>query len=136
MTTDVIWMTPAALERLREELTALTTPPRELTERDRARVVELQGLISRTEVTEKPDDGLVEPGMRITARKEQDGSVIEFVLGSRALLDLDVSLDATVYSPESPLGAAINGLHVGDTAEVRAPKGPITITILSATPVA
>lgn len=136
MITDVTWMTPAALERLREELTALTSPQRALTERDRARVVELKSLISRAEVTEKPDDGLVEPGMRITARKDEDGSVIEFVLGSRALLELDGSLDATVYSPESPLGAAINGLHVGDQAEVRAPKGAFTLTILTATPVA
>ena len=136
MATDVMWMTPAALEKLQLELTTLTSTDRELTERERARVVELKSLISRAEVTSKPDDGLVEPGMRITARKDEDGSVLEFVLGSRALLDLDASLDVSVFSPESPIGAAINGLHVGDTAVVRAPKGPLTLTIMTATPVA
>ena len=136
MTTDVIWMTPAALESLRVELASLTSGERVLTDGERARVVELKDLVSRAEVTSKPDDGLVEPGMRITARSEADGSTIEFVLGSRALLDLDDSLDVAVYSPESPLGAAINGLHVGDTAVVNAPKGELRLTILGAKPVA
>lgn len=136
MTTEVIWMTPAALESLRLELATLTSSERALTDGERARVVELKDLVSRAEVTSKPDDGLVEPGMRITARSEADGSVIEFVLGSRSLLDLDASLDVAVYSPDSPLGAAINGLHVGDTAVVNAPKGALTLTILGATPVA
>jgi transcription elongation factor GreA len=135
VTTDVIWMTPAALEGLQLELKALTGAARELSAAERARVVELKGLVSRAEVQSKPDDGLVEPGMRITARNDGDGSMLEFVLGSRALLDLDASLDVAVYSPDSPLGAAINGLYVGDAAVVDAPKGPLTLTIVSATPV-
>ncbi|WP_291378035.1 GreA/GreB family elongation factor [Demequina sp.] len=136
MAADVVWMTPAALEKLQLELTDLTSADRELTEREQARVIELKSLVSRAEVTSKPDDGLVEPGMRIEARTEEDGSVLEFVLGSRELLDLDASLDVSVFSPESPIGSAINGLHVGDTAVVQAPKGSVTLTILRATPVA
>lgn len=133
---DVEWMTPGALERLQTELASLTSLTRELTANERARLVELQNLVRRAEVKSKPDDGLVEPGMRIKAHSQEDDSVIEFVLGSRALLGLDESLEVAVYSPDSPLGAAINGLHVGDTAVVRAPKGPLTLTILEATPVA
>jgi transcription elongation factor GreA len=134
-TPDVMWMTPTALEGLRAELAALTTPARELLAAERARVVELRDLVNRAEVQSKPDDGLVEPGMRIAVRSHEDDATFEFVLGSRALLSLDDSLDVAVYSPDSPLGAAINGLSVGDTAVVSAPKGQLTLTILGATPV-
>jgi len=135
MSSDVVWMTPAALDKLNAELTALTTPARELTDPEKARVVELKALMSRAEVGSKPDDGLVEPGMRITVHSEGAAEPFEFVLGSRSLLDLDPTLDVEVYSPESPLGAAINGLHVGDTAVVSAPKGDKKLTIIKATPV-
>jgi len=136
MTTDVVWMTPAALESLHAELTALATQVRELTDVEQARVVELKALVSRVEVGSKPDDGLVEPGMRITVQTEGTDTIFEFVLGSRSLLDLDPTLDVDVYSPESPLGAAIRGLRVGDTAVVDAPKGTRRLLIVKAIPVA
>ena len=44
------------------------------------------------------------------------------------------SLDVAVYSPESPLGAAIDGLYVGDTAVITAPKGARQLTIIAAVP--
>lgn len=136
MTPDVVWMTPAALASLHAELAGLTSQVRELTDGEQAHVVELKALVSRAEVGSKPDDGLVEPGMRITVQTEGTDEVFEFVLGSRSLLDLDPTLDVEVYSPESPLGAAINGLYVGDTAVVDAPKGARKLVILKATPVA
>lgn len=136
MSTEVVWMTPVALEKLNAELTALTTPSRELTEQENLRLIELKALVRRAEVGSKPDDGLVEPGMRITVQAEGEDAVLEFVLGLRSLLELDPTLDVDVYSPESPLGAAINGLHVGDTAVISAPNGQKRLTILKATPVA
>ena len=136
MTPDDVWMTPAALASLHAELAGLTSQARELTDGEQVRVVELKALVSRVEVGSKPDDGLVEPGMRITVQTEGTDEVFEFVLGSRSLLDLDPTLDVDVYSPESPLGAAINGLYVGDTAVVAAPKGARKLVILKATPVA
>lgn len=135
MTADVVWMTPAALDRLQQELASLTSPARELDDRERARVAELKDLVRRAQAERKPDDGLVEPGMRVTVRFDDDGSKANFVFGTRALLDLDTSLDTEVYSPESPLGAAINGVYVGDTATIQAPKGERTLTIIKATPV-
>jgi len=135
MTTDVVWMTAAALESLHVELASLTTPVRELAEMEQARLVELKALVERVEVGSKPDDGLVEPGMRITVQTEGTDVRLEFVLGSRSLLDLDPTLDVDVYSPESPLGAAMTGLRVGDTAVVDAPKGERRLTIVKVTPV-
>ena len=46
-----------------------------------------------------------------------------FVLGSRELLGLDDAVDSTnVYSPQSPLGAAILGKKKGDSASYEAPE--------------
>src|SRR5690606_23400132 len=134
MTADVVWMTPAALARLQEELETLTAPGRELDDAQKARVVELRELLKKARAESKPDDGLVEPGMRITARFEDDGTTIDFVLGSRSVLGLDESMDVDVYSPESPLGAAINGLYVGDKATFETPTGERPLTILAAKP--
>lgn len=135
MSTESVWLTPAALQRLRDELTDLTAHV-EPDDSQRVRIAELKDLIARAEATAKPDDGLVEAGMRVTVRFEDDGSITEFVLGSRALLGLDESLDMAVFSPESPLGAAIDGKYVGDTATVAAPVGDRALTIIAATPVA
>jgi len=135
MTTESVWLTTAALQRLRDELADLTARA-ELTDVQRARVAELKALLATANAASKPDDGLVEPGMRVTVRFDDDGTVAEFVLGSRSLLGLDQSLDVAVYSPESPLGAAIDGKYVGDSATVAAPVGDRTLTIVAATPVA
>lgn len=134
MAPDGVWMTPAALERLQQELADLTAVGREVTDLERARVVELKELIQRAEAVSKPDDGLVEPGMRITVRFDDDGSTSSFVLGDRTLLGLDDSLDIDVFSPDSPLGSAIDGLHVGDVAQFESPRGKRSLTILAATP--
>lgn len=131
--TESVWLTPAALQALRNELADLTSG-RDLDDAQRARVAELSTLIANAEASSKPDDGLVEPGMLVTVRFEDDGSTSQFLFGTRALRDLDASLDVPVYSPDSPLGAAIDGLYVGDTAIVEAPKGVRALTIVAAVP--
>jgi len=131
--TDSVWLTPAALQRLRDELADLTSG-RDLDDNQRARVAELSTQIASAEASSKPDDGLVEPGMLVTVRFEDDGSTAQFLFGTRALRDLDDSLEIAVYSPESPLGAAIDGLYVGDTATIDAPQGQRTLTITDAVP--
>jgi len=136
MSADVVWMTPAAHQRLEAELATLTALTRELDEAERARLSEVKGILRRAQVETKPDDGLVEPGMRVTVRFEDTGTEREFIFGSRTMLGLDDSIDVEVYSPESPLGAAIGGLYVGDTATVETPKGPRKLTITAAYPVA
>ena len=68
-----------------------------------------------------------------------DGDVSDtdtFVLGSRELLGLDQSIDTTnVYSPQSPLGAAILGKREGDAVSYVAPNGrSINVTVIKVEP--
>lgn len=131
MTTERVWMTPAVLQRLQDELTGLDHAT---TDTEQARALELRELIRRAEVGSPPDDGLVEPGMTVTVRFERDGSETTFLLGSRDLSGLDPDVDIEVYSPTSPLGASITGRYVGDEVTFAAPSGEQRITVLSAKP--
>ena len=63
--------------------------------------------------------GTVEPGTVVTAVIAGDAST--FLVGSREIV-ADGS-DLTVYSPVSPVGAAIVGLKAGDKATYTAPNG-------------
>lgn len=130
--TPTVWMTQAALSALEAELAELNAAP----EAAGARIAELRDLIRRADTGAKPDDGLIEPGMTVTARFA-DGTQETFLLGSRtAALEVgDVELD--VYSPDSPLGGAIVGRFVGDTVTYTAPSGrDIEVTLIGATPFA
>ncbi|MGV8885478.1 MAG: transcription elongation factor GreA [Microbacteriaceae bacterium] len=73
------------------------------------------------------DDGIVEPGILVTAKIMGDEEV--FLLGSREIVADGSDLD--VYSEGSPLGAAIMGRKVGETVTYTAPSGKdITVEIL------
>ena len=64
-----------------------------------------------------------------------DEETEKFLLGSRELLALDDSVDIEVYSPQSPLGAAINGKRAGDTASYVTPNGrAVEVEIIGARP--
>lgn len=130
-TTETVWMTAAALAALESEL-------RELEQREDAdpvRLIELRDLIRRAETSAKPDDGLVEPGMKVTVRFGDDAETESFLLGSRELVRQDADVDLDVYSPESPLGTAIAGHYVGDFVTYTAPSGAeIRVTIVAAVP--
>ncbi len=117
---DTIWLTRAAHDRLQEELVQLTRNPAPSPEAD-ARIRELHALLRRAEVGDKPDDGLVEPGMTVTVRFDGDKKSTKFLLGQRAIADPEVEID--IYPPTSPLGAAITGKHPGDTFSYEAPSG-------------
>lgn len=131
--TDSVWMTPAALAALEDELRALDAT--ELSEQDALRAVELRSLIRRAETGAKPDDGLVEPGMVITVRFA-DGDEDTFLLGTRGVTEAPDS-DLDVYSATSPLGVAIAGRYVGDTVSYTAPSGAeITVEVVAAAPFA
>ncbi|WP_439564204.1 GreA/GreB family elongation factor [Microcella sp.] len=133
MAAETIWMTQAARQKLETELAELDrAAPADGP--SLARAIELRALLRSAVVDRKPDDGLVEPGMLVTVRFATDGSESTFLLGSRALSGLDSSLDLDVYSPTSPLGAAISNRHVGDTVIFAAPSGEQRITIVSAAP--
>ena len=101
-----------------------------------ARIRQLEDMLRRAEVGDKPaDDGMVEAGMIVTIRFKGDTDTEQFLLGSRELLSMDSSVDIDVYSPTSPLGAAILGKHKGDEATYEAPNGKnITVEVVDAKP--
>ncbi len=131
-TTGPVWMTAAALEAFEAELAELSARPAD--DAEAARIFELRDLIRRAELGEKPDDGLVEPGMIVAVRFE-DGSTERFLLGSRELVGHDAHIEVEVYSPESPLGSAIVGRYVGDAVRYVTPSGAaLDVTVLEAVP--
>lgn len=160
--TETIWVTQEAYDRLLEELEHLKGDVRtEITARvaaardegdlsenggyhaareeqgkNEARIRQLEDRMRRAEVGEKPaDDGLVEAGMKVTIRFSGDTDTETFLLGSRELLSMDSAVDLDIYSPTSPLGAAILDKRVGDEASYQAPNGStMSVEIIDATP--
>ena len=155
-TTAPTWLTQEAYDRLTEELTYLQTDGRkEITDRiaaardegdlkenggyhaareeqakQEARIRELQAKLRNVQIGTPPDDGVVEPGMVVTAVVA--GDEMTFLLGSREIAG---SADIDVFSPTSPLGAAIHRHKVGDSTSYEAPNGrQIPVEIKAASP--
>lgn len=135
MTNQRNWVTPEAHERLTEELESLRARGKEVDGADRARIVELSAILEAVEVTTRPDDGLVETGMKVTVRGVDDDVETTFVLGDRKLLGNALGEDMTVLSQGSPLGSAVDGRYVGDTATFNTPRGERTVLIVAVTPI-
>jgi len=159
---NTIWVTREAYDRLVSELENLKGPvmeditnkiaaardegdlkenggyhaAREEQGKTKARIDQLEDMLRRAEVGEKPaDDGLVEAGMVVEVRFAGDKDTEKFLLGARELLSMDSSVDLDVYSPTSPLGAAILGKKVGETATYEAPNGKaLTVEVVAAHP--
>lgn len=151
---DVTWLTQEAFDRRTAELEQLTGEARyeiakkieaareegDLKENGgyhaakeeqgkiEARIRVLTQLLRHAVVGDvQDDDGLVEPGILVTAEIMGEESV--FLLGSREIVADDSDLD--VYSEKSPLGLAINGLKVGQSKSYTAPNGKeITVKII------
>ncbi|MBH0117557.1 transcription elongation factor GreA [Salinibacterium sp. NG253] len=150
---DVTWLTQEAFDRRTAELEQLTGEARyeiakkieaareegDLKENGgyhaakeeqgkiEARIRVLTQLLRHAVVGDvQDDDGVVEPGILVTAKIMGDESV--FLLGSREIVADDSDLD--VYSEKSPLGMAINGLKVGESTTYTAPNGKsITVEV-------
>lgn len=153
----VKWLTQEAYDRLSAELAELKGVGRhEITEKieaarsegdlkenggyhaareeqakQEARIRQLDELLRVAVVGEAPaDDGVVEPGMVVTATVA--GDKMTFLVGSREVAE-GTNLD--VYSEKSPLGAAIIGCSAGDTTTYTTPGGAvIEVTIHKAKP--
>ncbi|AEE47069.1 transcription elongation factor GreA [Cellulomonas fimi] len=155
-TTAATWLTQEAYDRLTAELDRLKGEGRaEITARiaaardegdlkenggyhaareeqakQEARIRELEAKLRNVQIGTPPDDGVVEPGMVVTAVVAGDEMV--FLLGSREIAG---TAEIDVFSPTSPLGAAINGTKVGDTTSYTAPNGKeIPVQIVGAKP--
>jgi transcription elongation factor GreA len=152
------WLTQEAYDRLKAELEYLSGPGRieiakkieaareegDLRENggyhaakdqqgmQEARIRQLTQILETARVGEPPrTEGVVGPGMTVTVRFEGDEDEVTFLLASRE----EVGSPIDVYSPKSPLGAAITGKKVGETATYSLPNGRAsTVEILEAVP--
>ena len=155
---DVTWLTQEAHDRLKAELDHLAGTGRveiakkieaardegDLKENGgyhaakeeqgkmEARIAQLQYILENARVGEPPrTDGVVGPGMTVTIRFAGDDDEVTFLLASRE----ESGAPIDVYSPRSPLGSAINGKKVGDSATYTLPNGrAATVEILEAVP--
>jgi transcription elongation factor GreA len=156
---DTIWLTQDAYDKLQAELAELKGPRRQevidriSASRDEgdlkenggyhaakdeqgkveARIRQLEDMLRRAEVGgTPPDDGVVEPGMVVTYKfvGDDDDEAEKFLLGAREIEPEGMK----VYSPQSPLGSAINGHQKGETVEYQAPSGTQMVVILDAVP--
>ena len=145
--TETIWVTQEAFDRLKQELEHLTGDvrsditakiasareegdlkenggyhaAREEQGKTEARIRQLEDMLRRAEVGDKPaDDGVVEAGMIVTIRFKGDTGTEQFLLGSRELMSMDSSVEIDVYSPTSPLGVAVVGKKKGDSVSYEA----------------
>jgi transcription elongation factor GreA len=157
---DGVWLTQAKFDELTAELEELRGPGRaavvekvsqardegdlkenggyhaareELGKLD-GRIAQLAEMLKNARVGETPaDDGVVEEGMVVTYRFAGDSTEEKFLLGAREMKGDDDDLE--VFSPQSPLGTAINGHRKGETVEYVAPNGKtLAVEIVDAKP--
>ena len=84
-----------------------------------ARAARLEAILANAVVGEaRESHGIVEQGTVV--RLTMNGSELEFLLGSAEIAE---GSDIEVYSPDSPIGAAIMGAKVGDKVTFFAPNG-------------
>ncbi|MGO3152546.1 MAG: transcription elongation factor GreA [Galactobacter sp.] len=155
--TEEVWLTQEAYDRLAKELTDRTGPIRaEIVERieqarsegdlkenggyhaareeqgkNEGRIAYLKQFLETAKVGDAPEDnGIVEPGMVVTATIA--GRETKFLFGSR---EIGGDTDLDVFSEKSAIGAAINGKKVGDEFAYTAPNGKdIPVKVVEAKP--
>jgi transcription elongation factor GreA len=150
---QTVWLTQAGKTRLQEELNDLRTRRRpelhtriqEATESGdisdnseyeelkdewaslEARIYELEQTLERAEIIQR-QDGMetIGLGSKVTLRSD-DGEEESWILVSPQEAN---SLDGTI-STQSPVGQALIGRRVGDSATVRTPSGSIVYTVMA-----
>src|SRR5580693_6875995 len=97
-----------------------------------ARIITVTNILNGSRVGTAPrTDGVVGPGMTVTIRFAGSEDEVTFLLASRE----ESGSPIDVYSPKSPLGAAIMGKKVGETATYNLPNGKATtVEVLEAVP--
>jgi transcription elongation factor GreA len=83
------------------------------------RITIMRSRLESAVVVEHTEDGVV--GV---------GSVVEVVDEAGETMEIEISSVGGV-SPDSPLGSALVGAKVGDTVEVKAPRGPWQARVVS-----
>lgn len=98
-----------------------------------ARRLQLRQLLENAQVGVAPTvSGEAAPGMVVTVAFDGDeDDTLEFLIGSRE----DAGASMEVYSPQSPLGAALVGRKIGESSEYELPNGTkMKVKLLSAHP--
>ncbi len=97
-----------------------------------ARIIQLTNILDSARVgIARARTGVVGPGMTVTVRFQGNDDEVTFLLASRE----ESGSPIDVYSPRSPLGQAISGKKVGETATYNLPNGrAATVEILEAVP--
>jgi transcription elongation factor GreA len=156
--TQVTWLTQDAYARLKQELDELIAnrpviaaeinarreegdlkenggyhAAREEQGQQEARIRQLQELLRTAKVGVAPADAdTAAPGMVLKIRYDGEDETETVLLGSR---EEGNRADLEVISPNSPLGAALLGAHVGDTREYPLPDGgTMKVDLVSAEP--
>ena len=96
-----------------------------------ARIRQLEAMLRDAHIGEPSEAAdAVTPGMTVTICYDGDEDDTDtFLLGSRELMGV-TDTDVEVFSPQSPLGAAIVGARQGDTVSYEAPNGKtIEVTV-------
>lgn len=153
--TETVWLSQAAYDRLTEELEHLKTVGRteaskaieiarahgDLREnaeyhsakeeqgKMEARIRQLEEMLRDAKVGEAPSGDKVAAGMIVTT-VDDDGDESTFLLGSRE----DRVTGVPVVSAQSPLGKALMGKKVGDSASYEAPAGTFSVKITAIKP--
>jgi transcription elongation factor GreA len=154
----MIWLTQQTSDRLKAELGHLRGPARaEVIERISAardegdlkengayhaakdeqgkiegRIRQLEEMLGQVTTDPSPDDQTVSAGKVVTYRFAGDDEE-QFLLGAREIAEDHTEID--VYSPQSPLGAALVGAKAGETVDFEQPNGKVAkIEIVSAVP--
>ena len=95
------------------------------------RIQQIEQMLEKAEVGQAADDGTISPGFKVSYHFAGDDEVETFLLGAREMADGDIQ----VFSPQSPLGSALIGAHVGDTVSYQAPNGKkLKVVIVEAAP--
>ncbi|MDR0435466.1 MAG: transcription elongation factor GreA [Propionibacteriaceae bacterium] len=89
-----------------------------------ARIAQLEQMLREAQVGNPTDAGDGIQAGFVVSVAINGGAVTKFLLGSREMLSAGIiDDDLAVYSPQSPLGAAVIGHHPGDTVSYTAPTG-------------
>ena len=157
---QVVWLTEESYDRLKGELDELIAnrpviaaeindrreegdlrenggynAAREQQGQEEARIRQLQELLNTAKVGEAPkQSGVALPGSVVKVYYEGDESDTEtFLIATRQEIVSDGKLE--VYSPNSPLGAALLNAKVGETRSYTVPSGnTVSVTLVSAEP--
>ena len=156
--TETIWVTQEAYDRLVAELDRLKNEvlpditqkiaaareegdlrenggyhaAREEQGHQEARIRQLETMLRDVHIGEPSDKAKkITPGMTVTIFYDGDSDDDDtFLLGSRELMGV-TDTDVEVFSPQSPLGAAVVGAEKGQTVSYSAPNGKtIEVTVL------